>query len=376
MEQNRKNSSSLKKLFFLGLTGILLSPISIWSSNARIKDVATLQGVRSNPLIGYGLVVGLNGTGDRRQTIFTTQTLANMLQRQGVTINPTAIKVNNIAAVMVTANLAPFSRTGASMDVTVSSVGDAQSLQGGVLLMTALKGADNQVYAVAQGPLAIAGFTAGGMSRVQSNHPTVGRISQGALVEREPPTLIAGQGSLIYILRQDDFTTARHMMDSINEKYKGSIAQAMDSRTIQVTVPLEHKSNLVAFISEVENLKLQTDSRARVVLNERTGTVVMGRDVKLSAVSVIHGNLTVQIQTELQVSQPAELARVGETKVVPSETTTVKESVGKAIQLKEGAEVDDVIRALTVIGATPRDIIAIFQAIKEAGALDAELEII
>ncbi len=367
---------SRRKRVVMRMAGWLLLSSSLWAADARIKDIASLQGVRSNPLIGYGLVVGLNGTGDRRQTIFTTQTLANLLQRQGVTINPTAIKVNNIAAVMVTANLPPFSRTGSALDVTVSSVGDAQSLQGGVLLMTALHGADNQVYAVAQGALAIAGFTAGGMSRVQSNHPTVGRIAQGALIEREPPTLIAGQGTLTYVLRQEDFTTARHVMDSINTKYKGSIAQALDSRTVQISVPPDQKASLVSFISEIENLKLQTDARARVVLNERTGTVVMGRDVKLSAVSIIHGNLTVQIQTELQVSQPPELSRVGETQVVPSETTTVKESVGKAIQLKEGAEVDDVIRALSTIGATPRDIVAIFQAIKEAGALAADLEII
>lgn len=361
------------------LIGILLWTVCagvLSAADARIKDIARLQGVRDNPLMGYGLVVGLNGTGDRRQTIFTTQTLANLLQKQGLTIDPTAIKVNNIAAVMVTATLPPFSRTGSPLDVTVSSMGDAQSLQGGTLLMTALKAADGQTYAVAQGPVVIAGFTAGGMSRVQSNHPTAGRIPQGGLIEREPPTVIAGQGMLTYVLSQDDFSTARRMADSINEKFKGGIAQAIDSRTVQVTIPQEQKSGVVYFISEMENLKLMTDARARVVLNEKTGTVVMGRDVKLSAVSIIHGNLTVQVQTELQVSQPGVMSRVGETTVVPSETTTVKESLGKTIQLKEGAEVDDIIRALNTIGATPRDIIAIFQAIKQAGALAADLEII
>ncbi len=361
------------------LIGILLWTVCsgvLPAADARIKDIARLQGVRDNPLMGYGLVVGLNGTGDRRQTIFTTQTLANLLQKQGLTIDPTAIKVNNIAAVMVTATLPPFSRTGSPLDVTVSSMGDAQSLQGGTLLMTALKAADGQTYAVAQGPIVIAGFTAGGMSRVQSNHPTAGRIPQGGLIEREPPTVIAGQGTLTYVLSQDDFSTARRMADSINEKFKGGIAQAIDSRTVQVTIPQEQKSGVVSFISEMENLKLMTDARARVVLNEKTGTVVMGRDVKLSAVSIIHGNLTVQVQTELQVSQPGVMSRVGETTVVPSETTTVKESLGKTIQLKEGAEVDDIIRALNTIGATPRDIIAIFQAIKQAGALAADLEII
>lgn len=347
----------------------------VFGAEARIKDVAQIQGVRDNPLYGYGLVVGLNSTGDKRQTLFTTQSLANLLERQGLTVPASAIKVNNVAAVMVTTNLPPFARTGSRIDVTVSSVGDAQSLQGGILLMTALRAGDNQVYAVAQGPLTISGFSAGGNSRVQSNHPTVGRIAGGALVEKEVPLTLNGQSSLAYVLRQEDFTTARHMTDVINARFAGKIAQALDSRTVSVSIPEEMRANLVEFIADVENLKLQTDARARVILNERTGTVVLGQEVRISAVAVIHGNLIVQIQTDFQVSQPLEFSK-GATQVVPKETTTVKEAEGQQILFKEGASVQEIVRALNLIGATPRDVIAIFQAIKAAGALPADLEII
>lgn len=345
------------------------------AGQARIKDIALIKGVRGNPVLGYGLVVGLNGTGDNRQTLFTTQSLANLLERQGITVPASAIKVENVAAVMVTASLPPFARSGSRLDVTVSSVGDAESLQGGILLMTALRAGDNRVYAVAQGPITLGGFSAGGNSRVQSNHPTVGRIAYGAVVEREPPGSFAGQATLTYLLRQEDFTTARHMKDVINKWFGGDVAQALDSRTVQIAIPEQRRSNLVEFIADVENLKLEIGTRAKVVLNERTGTVVLGGDVKLSAVAVIHGNLTVQIQTDLEVSQPYGFSQ-GTTQVVPQETTKVEEAEGQQILLKEGASVKEVVQALNMIGATPRDVIAIFEAIKAAGALSAELEII
>lgn len=347
------------------------------ATEVRIKDVAQIQGVRENPVFGYGLVVGLSGTGDKRQTVFTMQSLANLLERQGLTVSAQAIKVNNVAAVMVTANLPAFARAGGRIPVTVSSVGDAQSLQGGVLLMTSLKAADNQIYAVAQGPLVISGYSAGGnQSRVTSNHPTVGRIADGGMVEREVASPLGTQGMLTYLLRQEDFTTARHLLEAINARFSGKIAAAVDSRTVTVQIPEAERANLVNFISEIENLKLQTEARAKVVLNEKTGTVVFGKEVRMSAVAVIHGNLTVQIQTELQVSQPTEFSQ-GKTVTVPQQTTTVKEAEGREILLKEGASVEEVVRALiNVLGATPRDVIAILQAIHAAGALPAELEII
>jgi flagellar P-ring protein precursor FlgI len=346
------------------------------AAEVRIKDVAQIQGVRDNPVFGYGLVVGLNGTGDKRQTFFTTQSLANMLERQGLTVPATAINVNNVASVMVTANLPPFARAGSRIAVTVSSVGDAQSLQGGILLMTPLRAADNQVYAVAQGPLIIAGYSAGGnLSKVQSNHPTVGRITDGAIVEREVASSLGAQGALTYLLRQDDFTTARRMLEVINTKFLSRIAEAADSRTIHIRIPESERSDLVTFISELENLKVLTDTKAKVILNEKTGTVVFGKEVRMSAVAVIHGNLTVQIQTDLDVSQPTEFSK-GETTVVPRQGTTVKESDARQVMLKEGASVEEVVRALNVIGTSPRDVIAVLQAIQAAGALPADLEII
>lgn len=368
---------TMKAVLQLLLVLVLALP-GAFAADVRIKDVAQIQGVRDNPLYGYGLVIGLNGTGDKRQTIFTTQSLANLLERQGITIPALAIKVENVAAVMVTANLPPFARVGGRIPITVSSVGDAQSLQGGVLLMTALRGADNQVYAQAQGPVVISGYSAGGnLSRVQSNHPTVGRVAEGGLIERELAAPIGAQGSLTYLLRQEDFTTARRLLEAINKRFSDKIAEAADSRTVNVRIPEAERASLVQFISEVENLKLETDTKAKVILNEKTGTVVFGKDVRMSAVAVIHGNLTVQIQTDLKVSQPNEFSRQGETAVVPRQTTTVREAEGRQIQLQEGASVEEVVRALiNVLGATPRDVIAILQAIHAAGALPAELEVI
>ncbi len=356
---------------------LLLAVAAVPAAETRIKDVASFASVRDNQLVGYGLVVGLNGTGDRRQTFFSTQTLTNMLERSGITVSPELIRVKNIAAVMVTSNLPPFARKGSRIDVTVSSIGDAEDIQGGVLIMTPLRAADGEIYVTAQGQLALGGFSAsGGGNRVQLNHPTVGKIAEGGLVEREVPVNLAGRTDLSLILHQSDFTTATRAMRAINESVGGEIAHAVDGRTIQIKVPETYAQRIVEFIALVENAKMEVDVRAKVVLNERTGTIVMGKDVKISSVSIIHGSLSLQVSTTFAVSQPEPFSREGQTKVVPETTLSVQEEKGRSVTLGEGASVEDVVRALNAIGAGPRDVIAILQAIKAAGALQAELEII
>jgi flagellar P-ring protein precursor FlgI len=343
---------------------------------SRIKDIASFEGVRENQLVGYGLVVGLNGTGDRSQTYFSTQTLANMLERNGVSINPDQVRVKNIAAVMVTATLPPFIRQGSHVDVTVSSIGDAQSIQGGVLIMTPLFGANNQVYVTAQGPIVLGGFSAGGSNnRVQTNHPTVGRIANGGLVEKDVLVDFNGKSKLNLVLNRSDFTTASRAARAINESSGAGIASALDGRTISIHVPAEYENHIIEFMSKVENAQMEVDNAARVVLNEKTGTIILGRDVKISEVSIIHGSLSLQVGTTYQVSQPEPFGK-GETMVVPDKNISVQEEKGRSAILREGASVEDVVRALNSIGAGPRDIIAILQAIKAQGALQAELEII
>jgi flagellar P-ring protein FlgI len=343
---------------------------------SRIKDIAAFEGVRDNQLVGYGLIVGLNGTGDRNQTFFSTQTLANLLERSGITVNPEQVRVKNIAAVMVTATLPAFVRQGTHIDVTVSSIGDAQSIQGGVLIMTALRSADNSVYAVAQGMVVLGGFSAsGGGSRVQMNHPTVGRIPNGAMVEKEVPFELAGKSRVRLVLYSTDFTTASRAARAINELVGSKVAAATDGRTISIDIPASYNDRIVEFMATVENAKMDVDSPAKVVLNEKTGTVVMGKEVKISEVSIIHGSLSLQIGTLFTVSQPGPLSS-GQTKVVPETTINVQEEKGRTVSLRDGASVEEVVRALNAIGAGPRDIIAILQAIKAEGALQAELEIL
>ncbi len=343
---------------------------------SRVKDVAAFEGVRDNQLVGYGLVVGLNGTGDRSQTFFSTQTLANMLERAGVTISPERVRVKNIAAVMVTASLPPFARQGSRIDVTVSSIGDAQDLQGGVLIMTPLKAANGQVYATAQGPVVLGGFSGGGRgNRVQVNHPTTGRIAGGALVEQAVPVDLAGKSRLNLVLHENDFTTASRAVRAINEAVGTPVAEALDGRTLVIKVPETYAQRIVEFMALVENARMEVDTRARVVLNEKTGTVVMGRDVKISQVSIIHGSLSLQVGTVFHVSQPPPFSE-GQTVVVPDRTVSAQEEKGRTATLQEGATVEEVIRALNAIGAGPRDVVAILQAVKAQGALQAELEII
>ena len=350
------------------------------SPAARIKDIAELNGARNNQLIGYGLITGLASTGDDlKKVLFTRQALYNMLVRQGITVNPdefNKIKVKNVAAVMVTAALPPFAKPGSTIDVQVSSIGDAQSLAGGNLLMTPLKGPDGKVYAVAQGPLTIGAFSFGGKSaKAQKNHPTVGRIPGGAIIEKKAPGKLAMDGTLRYSLRTADFTTAINMTNAINEKYGPETAFPIDATTVKVVIPDPFLENKVGFIASIERLNIETDTNARVVVNERTGTIVMGQDVRLSTVAVSHGNLSLIIKENLDVSQPNPLAG-GQTVAAPNTQIDVIEDDGQLMIVKEGISISAVADALNAIGATPRDLIAIFQAIKVAGAMQGELIIL
>lgn len=341
----------------------------------RIKDIAAFDGVRDNQLVGYGLIVGLNGSGDSDQTKFPVQSLVNMLERMGVTVNRADIKVKNVAAVMVTATLPPFAKQGTKLDVLVSSLGDAKTIAGGTLIMTPLKGADNQVYAVAQGSILTNSFAFGGQgASATKNHPTAGRIPAGALVERELPNVLAGKSNLRLNLAQSDFTTAVRIAAAINKTFKGA-AGSSDGGSVMVQVPDEYASRPVEFIAQLENLEVTQDQPARVVVNERTGTVVMGDKVKISSVAVSHGNLTLTIKETPKVSQPKPLSN-GETKEVPRTELKVQEEQKRLSLLPEGNTIGDVVRGLNLLGVTPRDLISILQSIKAAGALQAELVII
>jgi len=355
--------------------------IQTHTANAtRIKDIAQLGGVRENQLIGYGLVTGLSGSGDDLQKVlFTRQALYNMMVRQGITINPEdfkKIKSKNVAAVMVTASLPPFGKPGSSIDIEVASIGDAKSLAGGNLLMTALKGPDGKVYAVAQGPMTVGAFAYGGKAaKAQKNHPTVGRIANGAIIEQTVPVALAQNGTLSYRLRMSDFSTASNMSNAINAAFGNDIANPVDSTTVNVIVPDEFKSEPVSFIAKLEALDIKVDNSARVVINERTGTIVMGQDVRLSTVAVSHGNLSIVIKESSDVVQPNPLAP-GQTVITPKTTIEITEDDGELMVVKEGVNISAVADALNAIGATPRDLIAIFQAIKAAGAMQGELVVL
>jgi flagellar P-ring protein precursor FlgI len=344
---------------------------------SRLKDLVTYEGMRDNQLMGYGLVVGLAGTGDRQQSLFSTQSLTNLLERMGVTVSPTALQVKNMAGVMVTATLPPFAQPGTHIDVTVGAAGDARSLQGGLLLLTSLRGANGQVYAVAQGPVVINGFAAGqgGSTSATLNHPTVGRIPSGAIVERPAPS-VPPASEIRLQLRQGDFTTAARIVTAVNQRFSGNlgpVARAENSALISVSVPKDLTP--VEFMAELEKLTVATDQPLRVVINERSGTIVMGKEIRIRPVAILHGNLTVEIQTNYTVSQPAPLSQ-GQTAVVPQTSVAVKEEKTRNVILKQGATVEDLVRALGAIGSTPRDVIAILQNLQKAGALDAEIEVI
>jgi flagellar P-ring protein precursor FlgI len=363
--------------------GLAPAPAPAQQTTVRVKDVARIVGVRDNDLYGYGIVIGLNGTGDRKQSsFFTVQALQNLLTRQGLNLPPTnrgALDPKNVAAVMVTAKLPAFARAGTTLDVTVSSIGDATSLQGGTLLLTPLTGPDQQVYAVASGPVSLGGgfsVTAGGTGETaQKNHPTVGRVVGGATVEREVGTAVAPDRLTVGLLFPD-FTTAAALARALNQALGQPAARALDAGNVLVEVPAEERGRLVEFVARLEQVGVATDAPAKVVVNERTGTVIMGSLVRLATVAVSHGNLSIQIKSEFQVSQPPPLAPPGaQTTVVPKSEITVKEDRAALAVVPAGASIGDVVAGLNAIGATPRDLIAILQAIKRAGALSAELEI-
>jgi flagellar P-ring protein precursor FlgI len=340
----------------------------------RLKDLVAIEGVRENQLIGYGLVVGLAGTGDRRQTLFSAQSLTNLLQRMGVTVSPAAIRVTNTAAVLVTATLPAFAQPGGRIDTTVAAIGDAGNLQGGILVLTSLRGADGQVYAVAQGPVVTGGFsTARSGSGQTVNHPTVGRTPGGATVERPAPS-VAPRDNVRLQLRQSDFTTSTRIVESIHKRF-AEAARANSAGLVTVAIPPEYALRPTEFVAELENLAVDADRPARVVINERTGTIVLGKEVRIQPVAILHGNLNVEIQTAFNVSQPAPLSQ-GTTQVVPQTTVSAKEEKARNVILKQGATIEELVRALAAIGSTPRDVIAILQNLRTAGALEAEIEVI
>ncbi len=358
---------------------IVILALVLWAAPAgavRIKDLASFEGVRENQLLGYGLVVGLNGTGDKASTRFTNQGLANMLNRLGVRVSPDQIGVKNVAAVMITAELPPFARAGQRVDVLLSSLGDATSLAGGTLVMTPLKALDGKVYVMAQGPVSVGGFQAGGeAATVSKNHPTVGRIPRGGTVEREPPFKFSSMRKLNITLNVPDFTTANRMARRINQTMPGLKAKAEDPATVRVKLPFSKKSDLVAIMAQMENLEITPDLSAKVVVDERTGTVVMGEAVRISTVAVASGALSISITEGAEVSQALPLAPGGETVVTPTTEIQVGEKKAPLKVVKSGASIGDVVNALNALGATPRDLITILQAIRAAGALQADLEI-
>ncbi len=364
------------KVFFTALSlAVFLLPLS--ANAARIKDIAFIEGVRPNQLVGYGLVVGLNGTGDKSSAVYTTQSIANMLNRMGMKFDPRDIKVKNTAAVLVTAELPAFIKPGSRIDVLVSSLGDATSLQGGTLISTPLKGPDNYVYAVGQGAVALAGFSAGTASaNVSKNHQTAGKIPNGALIEKEVSVALFGKEELSLSLRNPDFTTAERLAGAINQSLAGEVAFPVDAGKVRISVPPDYRNGVVGLISKIEGLDIKPDTITKVVINERTGTVVMGENVRLSAVAISHGDISIEIKTQYYISQPAPFAQKGDTVVQPVEETKVQEERSRLIMLPESVTLGEVVRALNLVGVTPRDLVAILQAIKAAGALQAELEII
>ena len=345
--------------------------------SVRIKDITEIKGVRHNQLIGYGLLVGLDGTGDGKNSKFTIQSMGGMLEKMGVTVNSNDIKGDNVAAVMLTAELPPFARVGSRVDVLVSSIGGAKNLQGGTLLLTPLKAADGKIYAVAQGPVSTGGFSASGASGsgVQKNFPTVGRLVGGALIEREILTDFDQKETLSLALHNPDFTTVSRVAMAINEALLENVAYTPDAGTVKIRVPEKYFGNIVGLVTLIEGLGVTPDIASKVVINERTGTVIMGENVRISTIAIAHGNLSVQIRETQDVSQPLPFSE-GQTQVTPESDVTVQEGKNPIFLVKSGVSIGELVRALNALGVSPRDLISIFQALKAAGALQAKLEII
>jgi len=387
-------SGPFRFLLFIFLTFTVFFPSIVMS--ARIKDISTIKSIRSNQLFGYGLVIGLNGSGDKGGTTFTINGLVNMLDRMGIHVSANDVKVKNVAAVMVSASLPPFARIGKKIDVTLSSIGDAKSLEGGTLLLTPLKGVDNKVYALAQGAMSVGGFSVGGAAGggTTKNHPTAGIITGGATVEREIPLSLKNKTELTIILNNQDFNTASRVAKAINSKFNDDLAKPVDSGTLKIKIPESFQNRIVNLIASLQNLEVVPDSVAMIIINERTGTVVIGENVRISEVAVAHGNLTIQIKETKQVSKPLPFAPEsggaapvemdggvivspgGSTVVTPETDVTVSEENNRLVLVPHGKTIRELVSGLNAIGVTPRDLITILEAMKSAGALQAELKII
>lgn len=384
IEMNGLKTRAGKKLLCQGLllAGLLTLSTSGFASDgngmrqreARVKDIASIEGIRDNQLVGYGIVVGLLGTGDSQQTTFPAQTLAATLLRMGVSVPASSIRVQNLAAVFVAATLPPFARPGTKLDITVSSAGDARSLEGGLLLMTPLYGADGKIYAQAQGPLVVGGYSVSvnGNTR-QYNHPNTARIPFGAMVERGVPLDLEGRSKFSLLLNDADFRTAEAVSQAINHELGRLVAHALDSREINIAVV--HGEDIPELLAQVESVEVPVFPRAKVVVNERTGTVVIGGTVVLQPVSILHGGLAINVVSQFEVSQPDAFSS-GSTQVIQQTRITAQDKPVNRIELKQGATVDDLVRSLQTIGASARDVISILQAMKSAGALEAEIEVL
>ncbi|NBX73077.1 MAG: flagellar basal body P-ring protein FlgI [Alphaproteobacteria bacterium] len=347
-------------------------------AQTRIKDIADIEGVRDNMLVGYGLVVGLNGTGDNMASSpFTQKSLVGMLERLGVNTRGDDLKTKNVAAVMVTATLPAFSSQGGKLDVTVSTLGDAKSLLGGTLLVTPLLGADGEVYAVAQGPLAVGGFSAEGEGQtVSKGVPTSGRISNGAIVERVIDFRLADMPDMKFILKNPDFTTAQRMAAAINKKLGADVADALDNASVRFVVPANRRGDVVSLLTDIEQIAVVPDQIAKVVVDEQSGVIVMGENVRISTVAIAQGNLTIRVTETPQVSQPSPFSEGGNTEIVERTQVDATEDGGKMAVLSQGVSLQDLVQSLNALGVSPRDMITILQSIKAAGALQADLEII
>lgn len=357
-------------VFALGM--LAYTPIA---ESVRIKDIANFSGMRSNQLVGYGLVVGLSGTGDKKDSTFTMRSMVNMLEKMGVQVDMSKMKPKNVAAVMVTASMPLSAKPGSAMDVTVSSLGDASSLLGGVLIQTPLKGIDDKVYALAQGSLTVGGFSAsGGMATAQKNITTVGQIPGGATVERSVPYEFNTLDSLTLTMNAPDFSTTNQVVERLNNALGGNFAKAADVGTIKLDVPEDFKGNIVPLMASIENMEVTPDMAAKVVVDEKTGTIILGRDVRISRVAVAHGSLSVVVQESLNVSQPGPFSS-GTTAVTPQTDIATREDERK-LNIMEGATLQELVDGLNSVGATPRDLISILRAMKTAGALHAHLEVI
>ncbi len=357
------------------VAAVVIMAFAVPAQAVRIKDIATFSGVRDNQLIGYGLVVGLQGTGDKKDSVFTLSSMKNMMDKMGIGLDSNSLKVKNVASVMVTSKMPVSSKPGTRLDVTVSSVGDATSLLGGVLLQTALKGVDGKIYALAQGPLVVGGYSVqGAAASTQKNINTVGLIPGGGIVERSIPFEFNQQDTLTLNMRTPDFSTAQQISERLNAAMGGPFAKAVDAASVEMRIPPQYRSNLVPLMASVENLEVTPDTAAKVVVDEKTGTVVLGRDVRISRAAVAHGNLQITVQESEQVSQPGPFSQ-GQTVVTPQTDINVREE-NRKLNMLEGATLQELVDGLNAIGATPRDLISILRSLKASGSLHADLEVI